>query len=70
MSHKDVYCNASNIATIFVGQYLFMLRIERETTKFTLFFERYNLSTEDKIVINSTTIELPERITADIIKFI
>ena len=70
MSHKDVYCNASNIATIFVGQYLFMLRIERETTKFTLFFERYNLSSEEKTVLNSTTIELPEKISADIIKFI
>jgi len=32
--------------------------------------ERWNLITEEKVVVSSTKIELPDKVTADIIKFI
>lgn len=70
VSHKDVYHNASNIAGIFIGQYFFTLRIEKDGKMHTLLFERWNLITEEKVVVSSTKIELPDKVTADIIKFI
>ena len=47
-----------------------MLRIEKNNRIFTLLYERYNLDLETKVEISRATIELPEKITADIIKFI
>jgi hypothetical protein len=53
-----------------MGQYFFTLRIEKNGNSYTLLFERWNLLTEEKVVISSTVIELPDKMTADIIKFI
>ena len=53
-----------------MGQYFFTLRIEKSGNSYTLLFERWNLLTEEKVVISSTVIELPDKMTADIIKFI
>lgn len=51
---------------------MFTLRILREekSKDFTLVYERYNLDSEEKVVLNQHKITLPEKITADIIKFI
>ena len=49
---------------------MFHLRITKDGTKFTLLYERYNLETEEIKVISQHEITLPEKITADIIKFI
>jgi hypothetical protein len=54
VSHKDVYCFASNIPALLVGQYLFTVRIERDGNNYTLMHERYDLLKETKEVINQT----------------
>jgi hypothetical protein len=46
------------------------LRISKDGTKFTLKLERYDIIEEAVKVINEHTITLPEKISADIIKFV
>lgn len=70
VSHKDVFCHASNISRVLIGQFLYLLRIEKNVNNYTLKFERYDLIKETVTVLKDHTIELPEKITADIIKFV
>jgi hypothetical protein len=52
---------------------MFTLRILRDAevkTNYTLLYERYNIETEEMVVLNQHKMTLPEKITADIIKFI
>jgi hypothetical protein len=46
------------------------VRILKDGTNFTLLYERYNLETEEMVVLNKHEFKMPEKITADIIKFI
>lgn len=70
VSHPDAYCHASNISRIIVGQFVFLLRVEKDGLKFTFKLERYDLDQETKDELVSHTIELPEKMTADVVKFI
>ena len=46
VSHKDVYCFASNIPALLVGQYLFTLVIEKDGNNYALKHMRYDLLKE------------------------
>lgn len=70
VSHPSAYPHASNISRIIVGQFVFLLRVEKEGLKFTFKLERYDLDQEVKDELVSHTVELPDKMSADVVKFI
>lgn len=70
VSHKDVYCYASNISALMVGQYLFTLVIEKDGNTYTLKHERYDLIKETKETINQASITTEDKLTVDVMKYI
>ena len=71
ISHKDAFCFASNITPLCVGQFVFILKIEKiSDEKYKIIFEHYNLHTETKKVYNTAEIATKKKISPDIIKFI
>jgi hypothetical protein len=49
---------------------MFTLRITKDGKEFTLLYERYNLETEEMVVLTEYKMTLPDKMSADIIKFI
>ena len=70
VSHKDVYCFASNIPALLVGQYLFTLVIDKDGNNYALKHMRYDLLKETKECINEAKITTEDKLTVDVLKYI
>ena len=70
VSNSAGHCHASNISRIIVGQFVFLLRVENDGLKFTFKLERYDLDQEVKDELVFHTVELLDKMSADVVKFI